>query len=397
MTRRFLADALVLVAAATVAAGCGSEDVRAATGAGQGKAGDSPGGTGGQRGGAVVFLSTTDVAEASTTSLEAGVPITGDLRPLEVVEVRARLEGDLTGVYVREGDRVRNGQLLARFDDAEQEATLRSAQAEQAAARSAVETAHWNAAQARELFRAGAIAEQQSRAAGQEATAADARLAAADAQVRSASLGARDTRVLSPTTGVVERREVEDGERVTRGQPLFTVVRNDVLELSASVPARDANEVRTGQRATFAAAGRRLEGTVSRVSPTIDPATRSITVYVRVPNPGGQLKGNTFATGRVIGRTVDAALVVPSAALRQGQGDSVRTFVYRIVGDRIERAPVEVGVVDDARQLSQILAGLDAGDRVVVGNVGALGSGMQVQIVGESAGSTAARGQQAPR
>jgi RND family efflux transporter MFP subunit len=330
-------------------------------------------------------LSTSDVAAARTTSIEAGVPITGDLRPAEVVDVRARLEGDLLDVHVREGDRVREGQLLARFDATEQEANLGSAQAEQAAARSEVETAGWNAEQADELFRAGAISEQEARAARQQEVAARARLAAADARLRSSSVVNRDTRVLSPTSGVVEKRNVESGQRVTRGESMFTVVRNDVLELEASVPARHASDVRAGQRVHFAADGRALEGTLARVSPTIDPTSRSITVYARVPNADGRLKGNTFATGRVVGRTVADALVVPSTAIRQGQGDD-GAFVYRIAGEQIERVPVRVGIVDEARQLAQILDGLAAGDRVIVGNVGALGTGTRVQIVGEGSG-----------
>ena len=301
------------------------------------------------------------------------------------MDVRARLEGDLLDVHVREGDRVREGQLLARFEASEQEANLGSAQAEVAAARSEVETTGWNAEQSAELFKAGAISEQESRAARQQEVAARARLAAAEARLRSSSLGARDTRVLSPTAGVVEKRNVESGQRVTRGESMFTVVRNDVLELEASVPARQAGEVRAGQRVRFAADGRALEGTLARVSPTIDPATRSITVYARVPNADGRLKGNTFATGRVVGRTIADALVVPSTALRQGQGQD-GAFVYRIAGDLIERVPVSVGVVDDARQLAQILDGLAVGDRVIVGNVGALGTGTRVQIVGEGGG-----------
>ena len=370
MPTRPLADLALLLCLTTLAAGCGSEDVRAA--APGGRAGGPP----------ATVLSTSDVAAARTTSIEAGVPITGDLRPAEVVDVRARLEGDLLDVHVREGDRVREGQLLARFDATEQEANLSSARAEQAAARSEVEIAGWNAEQADELFKAGAISEQEARAARQQAVAAQAGVGG---RLRSSSVVNRDTRVLSPTSGVVEKRNVESGQRVTRGESMFTVVRNDVLELEASVPARHASEVRAGQRVHFAADGRALEGTLARVSPTIDPRSRSITVYARVPNADGRLKGNTFATGRVVGRTIANALVVPSTAIRQGQGDD-GAFVYRIVGEQIERVPVRVGIVDEARQLAQILDGLAAEDRVIVGNVGALGTGTRVQIVGEGSG-----------
>ena len=109
---------------------------------------------------------------------------------------------------------------------------------------------------------------------------------------------------------------VEPGERVARGATLFTVVRNDRLELAASVPARSAADIRPGQPVRFVADGQTLEGRVARVSPTINPATRAVEVYAQVANPNGRLKGNTFATGRIVGRTVADALLVPSAAVR---------------------------------------------------------------------------------
>ncbi|CAA9295193.1 MAG: hypothetical protein AVDCRST_MAG11-426, partial [uncultured Gemmatimonadaceae bacterium] len=217
-----------------------------------------------------------------------------------------------------------------------------------------------------------------------------ARLAAAEARVRSTSSFVTDTRVLAPTRGVVAARQVEDGEHVARGASMFTVVRNDVLELAANVPARRAGDLRAGLPVRFTADGRRFDGRVARVSPTIDPASRSLTVYVEVPNADGALRGNSFATGRVVGRSVRDALLVPTAALRQG-ADSSSTYVYRINGDKIQRAPVRLGIVDDVQGIAQVAEGLDTGDRVVVGNVGTLGEGMRVTVVGEGngAGTTA--------
>jgi multidrug efflux pump subunit AcrA (membrane-fusion protein) len=100
------------------------------------------------------------------------------------------------------------------------------------------------------------------------------------------------------------------------------VVRGDVLELAGSVPERVAADVRPGQAVRLDVAGRQVTGRVARVSPTVDPTTRGITVFVEVPNPGGALKGNTFATGRAVGRVVPGALLVPTTALRQAQTES---------------------------------------------------------------------------
>lgn len=333
-----------------------------------------------------VVLAAGDVAIAERASIEAGTAVTGDLKPIEEVTVRARLEGDIQDVLVREGDRVSVGQLLARFESTQEESDRASAEADQAAATSDLTTAEWNAEQSAELFRAGAISEQANRTAQQAVVAARARLAAAEARVRSTGRLEGDTRVLSPTNGVVGMRMVERGERVSRGASMFTVVRNDRLELRADVPARQAGEIRPGQEVRFVADGHAMEGEVARVSPTVNPATRAVAVYVQVTNPDGRLRGNTFASGRIIGRSIDDAILVPTTAVRSS-GDDQAPFVYRIDGDRLERVEVRVGVVDEARGVAQITDGISVGDRVVVGNVGAVGTGSRVQIVGEQAGA----------
>ena len=73
---------------------------------------------------------------------------------------------------------------------------------------------------------------------------------------------------------------------------------------------------------------------------------------------------------------------MPSAALRQRPDDG-KPFVYRIADQKLAIAPLTLGIVDEARGLAEVLEGLAAGDRVVVGNVGTLGPGMPVQILGE--------------
>jgi membrane fusion protein, multidrug efflux system len=338
-----------------------------------------PGGPGGGRS-MVIGLGPNDLLEVTRSTIEAATPINGDLRPIEEIVVRARVEGDITGVYAREGQRVTRGQVLARFDNTTQSSDRESAAADRDAARSDVTNAQWNFDQSAELFRAGAIPERDLRAAEQALAVAKARLAATESRLKAANQTDSDTRVIAPTTGVVSQRSVEPGEHVSRGAPLFTVVRNDILALEAAVPARMSESLAPGQVVRFAAQGRQLEGRIARVSPTINPSNRSVTIYIQVPNRDGSLKGNTFATGRVIGRTVTGALVIPTAALRQSQ-QSNTPFVYKIVDDVIQHAPVVLGVVDEAIGQAEVVEGLQEGDRIIVGNLGALGAGMRVSII----------------
>lgn len=368
------AECAALVALLALAA-CGKDPAQGATPA-------SKGGSGGEgRRTNSITLAPTDIAPARRAPIEEATAITGDLNPIESVEIRARLEGDIESVLVREGERVARGQLLARFDATEQESAQRSAEADRVSAQTELGTAQWNLEQTEELFKQGAVPERDLKASQQSVVAAKARVAAAEARVHSSAITLRDTRVVAPTNGIVARRAVENGEHVSRGASLFTVVRNDVLELAAMLPARRAGGVTVGQTVHFTADGRSFDGRVARVSPTIDPATRSVTVYVQVPNATGALKGGTFATGRVVARAIPDALVIPAAAVRQTQQGG-KPFVYRVVNNTIDVANITLGVVDEAAALAQVLDGLAPGDRVIVGNLGALGKGMTVEIIG---------------
>lgn len=329
-----------------------------------------------------LVLAASDVATIQRGTIDEAIAVTGDLRPVETINIRARLEGDLTSVHVREGQRVSRGQVLAQFEASQQRSGRQSAEADRAAARSELSTATWNLEQSQELFKAGAISESALRASQQAVAASRARLAATEARISATSWELRDTRVLAPATGVIEKRLVQSGEHVARGAPMFTLVRNDVLELAASLPARQGSSVREGQRVQFIADGRALSGTVARVSPTVDPATRSLTVYVQVQNPGGTLRGNTFATGRIIGRTSTGALLLPTAAIRQAADDG-HAYVYRIERGTVAQAPVTLGIIDEGRGIAEVVDGLRDGDRVIVGNVGSVGRGMRVEIIGD--------------
>ncbi|GAC1318615.1 MAG: efflux RND transporter periplasmic adaptor subunit [Chloroflexota bacterium] len=362
------------------------------------KGASASGASPGTRAPVTVTLTAGDVAEVQRQTIEEGTPITGDLRPIESAVVRAGIEGDIEKVFVREGQAVTQGQVLARFAGSIEQANGASTEAERVAAVSDLDNARWNLDQTAQLYKIGAIAERDFKIAGQAVATSQARLAAAESRVRATAIASRDIRVVAPTSGVVDKRLVEAGEHIARGASLFTVIRSDVLELQAAVSARRASAVRIGQQVRFTADGRSFAGQVARVSPTIDPATRSVTVYIEVPNGDGRLKGGTFATGRIIGRTIADAVVVPTPAVRQAQGDLARSFVYRIERGSVEAAPVSPGLTDDERGVTELLSGVSVGDRVVVGNVGTLGRGMQVQVIGAGDRPPQAnRGSRAPR
>jgi RND family efflux transporter MFP subunit len=384
--------ALILLSAGALLAqeparSAGRQGVGTAASGGAKTGGKSPGapsqgGPGGPPRTATAVLGPSDVAKVVRGTIESGIQVSGDLRAIETAMVRARFDGVLQSVNVREGQQVAAGTLLAKFESVEQESALKSADADRQASKSDYESQQWNYDQSRELFKVGAIAERDLRTAQQTAEAAKARLAAAEARLKIAENVVRDTRVVAPFAGAVATRKVQTGENTLRGAEMFTVVRSGVLELSAALPAKRANEVKVGQTVRFMADGRQFEGKVARVNPTIDPASRSITVYVQIPNPKNTLKSNTFATGQIIAQRLTGVLVVPQGAIRNVQGENAKPFAYKIEGGQLSVSPVQLGIVDEARGLVEVRDGLSERDEVVVGNVGTLGRGMKVQVIG---------------
>jgi membrane fusion protein (multidrug efflux system) len=385
MRYRFL-----ILAGSIVFTACGGEEGADNANAGGQAAAQTPQGGGpnarggpggGGRAGASVTLAATDVQAVRRGTVEDAVAVTGNLQPVERIEVRARLEGELQNVMVREGDRVQPGQLLARFESEEQASAMQSAQADLVATNTELSTAKWNLEQTKELFKEGAVPEREVKAGEQQVASASARAAAAESRLRTASEAMRDTRVVAPAAAVVERRAAANGEHVNRGASLFTLVRTQTLELTGAVPAREANQVKAGQSVRFNADAREFMGRVARISPTIDPASRSVAVYIQIPNGDGTLKGGTFASGRIISRVVNGVLIVPTAAIKQEQNTG-EPYVYKISGEMIERQPVELGLVDEARGIAEITEGLEEGDRIVTGSIATTARSTRVVIVG---------------
>jgi RND family efflux transporter MFP subunit len=352
---RTLARAPLAVAlAAVVLAGCGS-------------GGETPEARGESAPAkAEVVLAPSDVAVAGTEQLRGGVALTGSLEPFRVVDVKAQVPGVVAGLAVDRGSPVSEGQVLARIEAEGIQSQAGGAAAQVAGAQAALAQAQRQLESSRTLYEAGALSEISYRAAETQVQAARAQLAAARAGATGASEQASRTRAVSPLTGRVSQRLVQNGEAVSVGAVLLTVVDSRALELRGQVPVENAGAVRQGQAVEFTLngqPGRTYRGTVSRVDPVADPATRQVGVTLRLPNESGALIGGLFATGRVLTGESREAVVVPVAALR---GTGSESYVWVVKDGRAERRAVTPGERDDARGVVAVAKGLNPGEQIVV-------------------------------
>jgi membrane fusion protein (multidrug efflux system) len=361
---------LVMVAAAGLA-GCGAKKGNGT--AGEAKAEDAP---------SIATLNAADVGVAVRATLRTGIPISGTLEPKVRITLGAPLAEQLLEMYVSEGDRVQQGQPLARFKDQVLQAAATYSNADVQTQRMNVRVAEAESARAVALFGEGAISQRDRDNALVGLETARSRLSLAASQAANAEDRLKSATLTAPAAGVVSKRYVQAGDRVDNGKPVLEVVDTRVLQLSASVPTEWLSDLRIGRQVSLTVAqldSSQVSGQISRINPTADAATRQIQVYVDVPNPREALVGGLFVSGRVVTREVANAVAVPRPAVRY-EGEERAAYVYVVDHGKVARRRVGVGVTDDALALVGITSGVAVGDTVLVGPVEGLSDGTPVEI-----------------
>lgn len=298
-------------------------------------------------------------------------------------------------VRVNVGDRVRRGQVLARFAAETVRAEAAQARASLAEAEAAAAEAANNAARARTLQQTGAMSASQINQYLTGEKTAQARVEAARAQFQQQQARLNQTQVLAPDDGVISARTATVGAVVNNGTELFRLIRQGRLEWRAEVTSAELGRLTVGTRAIVTAtSGARLEGRVRTIAPSVDPQTRIALVYVDVrPLPGpaaGSARAGMFARGEFdLGS--QPALTVPQQALVVREGFN---YVMRVLPDgRIAQVKVQIGRISGDRV--EVLSGLDSTMRVVASGGGFLNDGDLVRVANESP-SPAARAAAAP-
>jgi len=314
-------------------------------------------------------------------TLEQSLPLTGSLAPLTEATVKAKVAGELVAVTVREGESVKQGQLLARIDLTEVQARVAARHADVAAAKAQLVWAEKNRATQKALLDRAFISQNafDSIQSNHDVAAAKLRAAEADLVVARKSLG--DAVLVAPFSGIVSLRHAQPGERVPLDGKVVSIVDLSRLQLEASVPPAAIGQVKVGQPISFRVEGfgeREFAGRLERINPAATAGTRSISAYAVIDNREGLLRGGMFAQGALTLSRVDNALSVPATAVREEIG---QTFVYAIEDGMVKRKNVKVGPADAAGRV-QVLDGLASGERIVRVNLGSLREGVAARLSG---------------
>lgn len=321
----------------------------------------------------------SDLYTVRREPLERTLPLTGTLRPLLEAEVRAKTAGQVLEVTVREGEAVKEGQVLARIDPTELRARVAGREAELAAARSQLALANKTLEQQRALANQGFISKNALLNAESSFEVAQARVGTARAELAVAREALENAVLRAPFAGSVAARLADPGERVAVDAPVLRIVDLTRLALEVNVPAENIGEVRIGQPLTFRVQGfgeRRFTGAVERINPTTSEGTRSIPVHVVVRNDDRTLRAGLFVTASLVLERVEDALPIPATAVREEDG---RRYVYAIEDETVRRRPVETGIATRSG-LVEVRNGLQAGDVIVRNNLGQLRDGAAARV-----------------
>ncbi|MFL5565275.1 MAG: efflux RND transporter periplasmic adaptor subunit [Gemmatimonadaceae bacterium] len=328
-----------------------------------------------------------NITIATTASIMAGPSISGTLEPEREAVLRAQVQGSVLQTYADQGQAVNAGTVLARIDATGISDAYNSARVGVIAARNSADIAARDLARNEKLLAAGAIAERDIEQSRRASIAAQAALEDANSRLASAQKQFRSTTVSAPFPGIVSERPVSAGDVVQPGTALYTVVDPSSMRLEASVPAEQLSLVHVGVPVAFTVSGypgREFVGHIVRVNPTADPTTRQVRIYVSIPNAGRALVGGLFATGR-ISTASKMGLIVPSSAVDlRGTAPTV----MRIRGGKAEKVQVTVGVTDKSSERVEVLAGLQAGDTLLVGAAQGITPGTPVRITAPPATAT---------
>jgi membrane fusion protein (multidrug efflux system) len=346
----------VLGGLAALSAGCGGGEGEAAA--------DAPASAGGPPGGGSRPAVPVAIERASIGPASSYYTTTASLDAQSHAEILARASGVVRRIVHEEGATVHAGDLLLLLEDDEAQLRLEQAEANHRLAQADYD-------RRRSMLESGLLS-------AEEFETTESTLEVREAELGLAGVALSHTRVVAPFDGRLVRRHVDLGASVQVGTPLFEMM--DVTPLLARIyiPAKRMGSLRVGQGVDLVLDGSTepLRGTVSLISPIVDPTTGTVKVTAEIEDyPEGTRPGD-FAEVRIVTDRHPDALLVPSRALFEEQGEDI---LYVVEDGKAARRVVTTGFVDG--DFTEVTDGVQQGALVVVKGQRQLRDGGEVEIL----------------
>ncbi len=362
---------------------------------------NGPGARGGQNGPVAVAVATVIAGD-----IQIRIPALGTVTTLANVTVRTQISGTLQKILFTEGRLVHEGEVIAQIDPRPYEAALQTNQGNLRRDQALLADARLDLKRYEGLVKEDSIAVQQLDTQRALVDQYIGTIEADEGQVKTAEVNLIYTRIVSPVTGVVGIRQVDQGNYVTPGdtngivvinqlQPisvLFSIPEDNVTALMKKVREGAPMKVEAYDRSNFT---KLADGRLLTVDNQIDSTTGTVKLRAQFDNTDGSLFPNQFVNISLLQDLLQNQLIIPNSAVRRGAPNGVvSTFVYVVNADhKVSVRPMTLGVVDGERVA--VTAGLAAGDIVVTEGGDRLRDGAPVTL--PTAASAAPGGPSAPR
>jgi RND family efflux transporter MFP subunit len=361
-----LAKSHHLVAAAAIAALAGS----AACNRGSSAPAQAPGGP------PAVGVQTVTLAPHP---IEQASEFIATIQSLQSTTVQPEVDGVVTQIFVKAGDRVRPGTPLVQINPDKQRAAVNSAEASRAGTEADVTYWRGQVTRLESLVAAGAISRQEFEQAQNQLRTAEARLGALEAQVSEQRVELQYYRVVAPQAGMVGDITLRKGDRVTQSTVIATIDSNEGLEADIQVPLDRSLDVKVGLPVQLLDGDGKVVVTnpISFVAPRVDERTQTVLVKTRLREAPPSLRIQQFVRSRIVWKS-EPGLTVPVTAVLRVSGKFFCFVVEQ--GDKgpiARQRPIEVGEVIGNDYV--VRSGLKAGDRLIVGGIQKIGDGAPVK------------------
>ena len=326
-----------------------------------------------------------EVARPQLARMPLTIEFSGPLVAPRTAIVRAKAAGTLLSLSVAEGSRVKAGQSIGQIDLADLQSRVadRSALVESAQA-NMIEAERQNTANvglaAQNFISATALQSSQAKL-----DAARAQLKSAQAQLATSRVGVREAALSVPISGIVGKRHVVPGEKVSAEQPIVTVVDLGVLELAGTVGTHEVGLLKAGQPVSVKVEGEStaVPGRIDRIAPAAEAGTRAIGVVVVLDNASERFRAGQYAQATVELADPGERLTVPAGAVGQSSGQD---FVWTVDKGALLRRIVVTGRRDPAGGRIEVTKGLAPDAQVLASRFDNLKEGAPAKVVAQRSG-----------
>ncbi|WP_158559301.1 efflux RND transporter periplasmic adaptor subunit [Deminuibacter soli] len=308
------------------------------------------------------------VVVSRTQSLQqAGVLVlSGSAEANTTTNASFSVSGKATTVVPKEGDAIDKGVLLAALDAASYQYSLDAANAE--------------LMKATDVFNRATIMKNRESLTEADYQKATAALQQAQALQKQATKALHDTRLYAPASGIVAKRNIEPGENVAMGIPVFTIVSIQPVYIKANVPEAEIARVHKGQtvQVTIPALNRQFSGTITEIGAVADAVSRAYTVKVTVPNKEQQIRAGMIANATLQTNASSTRTMLPGTAVLHDPDGTSFLFIADSLKKRAYKRNVSIGQL--AGSEVEITSGLTGSELIVTGGQQKLQDGAFIEF-----------------